>query len=240
MAYARDTAEESAIESAEEESAIESAEETDAEETDAEDEKIDTSWIANFKSEEESYNHFYKEPLDSIMIYVLYVNTYKELIHVDIHRCLLAENGWLKRDRIIALIKQYQMRESVKYKLNSILRYNIDLNPDEITAYASNAGTSNAGTSTSNAGTSTSNAGAGTGADDTNRFLTAEKYLDDIHFNDSITMFHDLNALYFLFSEEKVQPASVNQTKRITLAMKKHKTMRNKYKKNLKIKKEVG
>jgi hypothetical protein len=53
-------------------------------------------------------------------------------------------------------------------------------------------------------------------------------------------MFHDLNALYFLFSEEKVQPASVNQTKRITLAMKKHKTMRNKYKKNLKIKKEVG
>ena len=236
MAYARDTAEESAIESAEEESAIESAEETDAEETDAEDEKIDTSWIANFKSEEESYNHFYKEPLDSIMIYVLYVNTYKELIHVDIHRCLLAENGWLKRDRIIALIKQYQMRESVKYKLNSILRYNIDLNPDEITAYASNAGTSNAGTST---GTSTG-AGTGTGADDTNRFLTAEKYLDDIHFNDSITMFHDLNALYFLFSEEKVQPASVNQTKRITLAMKKHKTMRNKYKKNLKIKKEVG
>ena len=228
MAYARDTAEESieeesAIESAEEES----AEETDAEETDAEDEKIDTSWIANFKSEEESYNHFYKEPLDSIMIYVLYVNTDKELIHVDIHRCLLAENGWLKRDRIIALIKQYQMRESVKYKLNSILRYNIDLNPDEITAYASNAGT-------------VTDAGTGTGADDTNRFLTAEKYLDDIHFNDSITMFHDLNALYFLFSEEKVQPASVNQTKRITLAMKKHKTMRNKYKKNLKIKKEVG
>ena len=223
MAYAHDTAEEeSAIESAEEtaeETAEESAEETDAEETDTEDEKIDTSWIANFKSEEESYNHFYKEPLASIMLYVLYVNTRKELIHVDINRCLLAENGWLKRDRIIALIKQYQMRESVKYKLNSILRYNIDLNPDEITAYASNAGT---------------------GTDDTNRFLTSEKYLDDIHFNDSITMFHDLNALYFLFSEEKVQPASVNQTKRITLAMKKHKTMRNKYKKNLKIKKEVG
>ena len=219
MAYAHDTAEEeSAIESAEE-SAEETAEETDAEETDTEDEKIDTSWIANFKSEEESYNHFYKEPLASIMLYVLYVNTRKELIHVDINRCLLAENGWLKRDRIIALIKQYQMRESVKYKLNSILRYNIDLNPDEITAYASNAGT---------------------GTDDTNRFLTSEKYLDDIHFNDSITMFHDLNALYFLFSEEKVQPASVNQTKRITLAMKKHKTMRNKYKKNLKIKKEVG
>jgi len=233
MAYAHDTsaeesAEESAIDSAEETDTEETdTEETDTEETDAEDEKIDTSWIANFKSEEESYNHFYKEPLPSIMLYVLYVNTHKELIHVDIHRCLLAENGWLKRDRIIALIKQYQMRESVKYKLNSILRYNIDLNPDEITAYASNAGTSNAGTS--NAGT-----------DDTNRFLTAEKYLDDIHFNDSITMFHDLNALYFLFSEEKVQPASVNQTKRITLAMKKHKTMRNKYKKNLKIKKEVG
>ena len=195
--------------------------ETESETTDeeADDEKIDTSWIANFKKEEESYNNYYKEPLASIMLYVLYVNSHKELMYVDTNRCLLDERGWLKRDRMIALIKQYQTRKTVNYKLHSLLRYNIDLNPDEITAYISNANISN--------------------ADDMNRFLTSEKYLDDIHFNESIAMFQDLNALYFLFYEEKLQAPCTNQTKRITLATKHRKTMRNKYKKNLKIRKEI-
>jgi hypothetical protein len=183
-------------------------------ESEADDEKIDTSWIANFKKEEESYNNYYKEPLASIMLYVLYVNSHKELMYVDTNRCLLDETGWLKRDRMIALIKQYQTRKTVNYKLHSLLRYNIDLNPDEITAYISNT-------------------------DDMNRFLTSEKYLDDIHFNESIAMFQDLNALYFLFYEEKLQAPCTNQTKRITLATKHRKTMRNKYKKNLKIRKEI-
>ena len=190
-------------------------------ESEADDEKIDTSWIANFKKEEESYNNYYKEPLASIMLYVLYVNSHKELMYVDTNRCLLDETGWLKRDRMIALIKQYQTRKTVNYKLHSLLRYNIDLNPDEITAYISNANISNAD------------------ADDMNRFLTSEKYLDDIHFNESIAMFQDLNALYFLFYEEKLQAPCTNQTKRITLATKHRKTMRNKYKKNLKIRKEI-
>ena len=169
------------------------------------DENLDTSWIQQFKDEEYNYNDFYKEPIMSIMFYVLYIKD-KELIHVDSNRCLL-ENGNLTRERIISLIKHYEIRE-IKYKLTALLRYNIDLNPEEIRDFINED----------------------IGPD---RFMTAEKYLNNIHYDDSIHMFQDLNAMYFIY--EATSAAHVNQTKKITWHN--NKTKRNK--KNLKIKKEI-
>ena len=168
------------------------------------DEILDTSWIKQFKNEEHNYNDFYKEQITSIMSYVLYIKD-KELIHVESNRCLL-ENGNLNRERIISLIKHYEIRE-IKYKLTGLLRYNIDLNPEEIHDFI-NEEISN------------------------DRFITFEKYLNNIHYNDSIHMFQDLNALYFIF---EASSPHINQTKKITLNNN-NKTKRNK--KNLKIKKE--
>jgi hypothetical protein len=177
----------------------------------ADDEILDTEWIDNFKENEYAYNKFYKEPNTAIMLYFLYVNKSKELIYTDTNRCLLDDMGVLNKDRIIALIKHYQMREQVKYKLNSLLRYNIDLNPDEITDFVNTTTPS--------------------------QFLTPEKYLDDIHYKDSIYMFQNLNALYFIYTEELTQLSStMSHTKRISLSTKKHKTLRNKH---IKISKEI-
>lgn len=169
------------------------------------DENLDTSWIKQFKAEEYNYNDFYKEPITSILFYVLYIKD-KELIHVDSNRCIL-ENGNLNRERLVSLIKQYETRE-IKYKLTGLLRYNIDLNPEEIRDFINEENVSD-------------------------RFMTAEKYLNTIHYNDSIHMFQDLNALYFIY--EATSEAHVNQTKKITWHN--NKTKRNK--KNLKIKKEI-
>jgi hypothetical protein len=181
------------------------ADTADTSDTEDADENLDTSWIQQFKAEEYNYNDFYKEPITSILFYVLYIKD-KELIHLDSNRCLL-ENGTLTRERIIALIKQYEIRE-IKYKLTALLRYNIDLNPEEIHDFMNEENVSD-------------------------RFMTAEKYLNTIHYNDSIHMFQDLNALYFIY--EATSAAHVNQTKKITWHN--NKTKRNK--KNLKIKKEI-
>jgi hypothetical protein len=185
------------------------ASETDThEETASDDEELDTRWIEQFKNDECNYNHFYKEPNTSIMLYMLYIKD-KEIIHVATNRCLL-ENGELTRERIISLIKHYQTREVVKYKLLSLLRYNIDLNPDEINDFVN---------------------------DEINdRFMTAEKYLNNIQYKDSINMFQDLNALYFIY-ESTHTPEVLNHTKKIKLHTKNHKTMRNKH---LKITKEIS
>ena len=176
-----------------------------ATETEDADENLDTSWIQQFEAEEYNYNDFYKEPITSILFYVLYIKD-KELIHVDSNRCIL-ENGNLNRERLVSLIKQYETRE-IKYKLTGLLRYNIDLNPEEIRDFINEENVSD-------------------------RFMTAEKYLNTIHYNDSIHMFQDLNALYFIY--EATSEAHVNQTKKITWHN--NKTKRNK--KNLKIKKEI-
>ena len=174
-----------------------------------EDEMLDTQWLTSFKQAEAKYSHFYKEPITSIRLYVLYIKD-KEIIHREIDRCSLDARHGLNRERIMVLIKHYQAHESINYKLKSLLRYNIDLNPEEVSDFVN-------------------------GAVANDRFLTSEKYLADILFKDSISMFHRLNALYFIFFAEPTQP--VNHTKRILLAKAKtHKTKRNNH---IKISKEI-
>jgi len=181
------------------------------------DEILDTSWIDDFKKTENNYNEFYKEPVTSINIFLLYVNKDNELEHIHSDKCLLNENGLFKREIIISFIKRYQLLFSINYKLLSLLKYNIDLDPLEINDFI-------------NEDAQVSN----------QRFLHSEKYLEDIHFKESIHMFQDLNALFFLFYEDKPK---FNNTKRVKLstAHDKRKTKRNNHNiKNLKINKQLG
>ena len=181
------------------------------------DEILDTSWIDDFKKTENNYNEFYKEPVTSINIFLLYVNKDNELEHIHSDKCLLNENGLFKREIIISFIKRYQLLFSINYKLLSLLKYNIDLDPLEINDFI-------------NEDAQVSN----------QRFLHSEKYLEDIHFKESIHMFQDLNALFFLFYEDKPK---FNNTKRVKIstAHDKRKTKRNNHNiKNLKINKQLG
>jgi len=181
------------------------------------DELLESCWIEEFKEVERVYNEFYKEPVTSINIYLLYVNKENELDHIHRDKCFLNENGLLKRESIISCIKRYQLLFSIQYKLLALLKYNIDLEPTEIKDFtAEDFSLSN------------------------KRFIHSEKYLENIHFKDSIHMFQDLNALFFIFYEEKPKTHS---TKRVTLsASSHHKTKRNNHnnRKNLKINKQIS
>ena len=74
--------------------------------------------------------------------------------------------------------------------------------------------------------------------DDENNLF--ENYLNDIYYEDSIHMFQDLNALFFIFMEKEQK---TNHTRRITMGHQTQKTRRNNHKeilkKNLKIFKEI-
>jgi len=186
-----------------------------ASEYESEDEHLDTHWLATFKAEECNYAAFYPEPIKSITLYLLYIDRAKEITAIDTHECVLDETSTLKHHALITLIKQYQSRASISYKLNSLLRYNVDLEPEEIADFVSETVS-------------------------TNRFLTSEKYLTDIHFKASIPMFQELNSLYFIYNEvpnNTIQTST--HTKRINLSTKHRKTMRNNKNKNLKIRKEI-
>jgi len=178
------------------------------------DEILDTNWLDKFKASEIKYNEFYKVPVTSINIYLMYVNKDNELEHIHSDKCLLNENGLLKREIIISFIKRYQLLFSIHYKLLSLLKYNIDLEPNEIKDFTLEE-------------ISLSN----------KRFMHSEKYLEDIHFKDSINMFQDLNALFFLFYEEK---QSMHNTRRVKILPGKKTKRNNQNIKNLKINKQLG
>lgn len=213
--------------------------------TDADaDEILNTDWIEQLKDAENVYNDFYKEPVTSIKVFFLYVNTANELEHIYSDVCLLNAEGVISGNNIVSLIKHNQYFHSVKYKLMSLLKYNIDLEPHEVPYYISDA---------------SDDADADAAADkNTTRFFTTERYLGgDIRFVDSINMFQDLNALFFIFTEPVKKPAAVSatatssQTKKVYLSSvnrtsatrngktKKYKRHNDNLKKNLKINKAI-
>jgi len=183
--------------------------------TEPEDEVLDTDWVNEQKETESIYNDFYKEPVTSIAIYLLYVNKDNELTELRRDRCLFEEPSVLKRDIVISFIKRYQLLLSVNYKMKWLLQYNIDLNPSEINDFIKEDKNNLF----------------------ENRFIKSEKYLNDIYYEDTIKMFQDLNALFFIYTEEK-PVINHNNTRRIMFGRDKHKTKRNNFKekqKNLKI-----
>lgn len=207
------------------------------------DEILNTDWIEQLKDAENVYNDFYKEPVTSIKLFFLYVNTANELEHIYSDVCLLNAEGVISGNNIVSLIKHNQYFHSVKYKLISLLKYNIDLEPHEVPYYISDAADDLA---------------AAAADKNTTRFFTTERYLGgDIRFVDSINMFQDLNALFFIFTEPLKKPAALSaaatssQTKKVYLSSvnrtsatrngktKKYKRHNDNLKKNLKINKAI-
>jgi len=189
-----------------------------------EDEEADTNWIEQMTEEENKYNDFYKEPVAAINVFLLYVNQKNELEHLGREKCFLQANNVLSRDMVLSFIKRYQYQGEEKYKVLSLLRYNIDLEPTELLDFINEKEEE---------------------AED--RFFTSEKYLKDIRYTDTIHLFQDLNALFFIFYKEKMK-LKQDETRRVRLhhsaapllpSLNKTRRINEKKKKNLKIIKEL-
>jgi hypothetical protein len=142
------------------------------------DDDIDDSWIKEFKEKEDAYNDFYKEETRSIRLYFLYVNTSNTLESIKSDALFLEEKGVVTKDQLISIIKRNQHSNTVKYRLLSLLKFNIDIEPCDVLSFVD--------------GTDKNSDG----------FTTSERYLDDIKFQDTICMLQDLNSLFFVFYED--------------------------------------
>jgi hypothetical protein len=143
--------------------------------------EIDNTWVIDYKKTEENYNVFYNEKVNTIKIFFMYINTDKTVVNARQEILTLNNDSILRKEQLIHIIKNNQILNNIKYKLFSIVRYNIDLQPDEINNFLSVSNT-----------------------DKTyiNRFLIDKKNIDDIYFADTITIFQDLNSLYIIFKEQ--------------------------------------
>ena len=159
--------------------------------------ELDCDWTQD--KAEQAFDDFYKEPVQNLQIYYYYVNREKELFHIK-KDSLIINNGVLEKDHLIYLIGKNRNYNNSKFQPLSLLKYNITINPEDINFFLKD--------------------------NDFNQFLSVEKNIDSIKWQDTITLFQDLNALIIIYSE---RISSQNKTKKIYIRGRKRKTKRLKY-----------
>jgi hypothetical protein len=170
---------------------------------------LDDEWINEFEKTDKLYQDFYKDDLYYINLRVIYVNRNNEIDKITNESFLLTTKNHISREEILGILKKISTNNDRNYSLLSILRYNINLEPDEITNYLT--------------------------SDSDNNYLSVIKNIDAITLEKSISMFHDLNDMIFILYEKSKELKKVNpnnNTKRIYLGnpSSNRKTIRKRYK----------
>jgi len=187
-------------------------------------EDLDTSWIDEFKKDNEKYSDFYTEDVTTITLFFIYIDHKNNVENLSRDLLILDKKNTIVRDQLIQLIKQNQnqnknqiqnqnhMYNNNKYKLISLFKYNIDIEPEEIYKFINNKDDSSYN----------------------KRFFTQEKYLNDIIYKKTINIFQDLNSLFLIFKEVNtpisniINKNNMNSTKKTIIISQKHKTRRRK------------
>jgi hypothetical protein len=182
--------------------------EEDLSTSEEEEEDIDTSWIEHFKKDNEMYSDFYTEEVNNITLFFIYIDHKNNIENLSRDLLILDRKNTIVRDQLIQLIKQNHTHNNNKYKLTSLLKYNIDLEPEEIYNFINNKDHSSFN----------------------KRFFIQEKYLNDIIYKNTINIFQDLNSLFFIFNEKNPlvnnNNSKNNTTKKTIVFSQKHKTRR--------------
>jgi hypothetical protein len=155
---------------------------------------LDDHWINEFENTDKLYQDFYKDDLYYINLRVIYVNRNNEIDKIKHESFLLNNKNCISREEILGILKKNSTDNETNYTLLSILRYNINLEPDEVKNYLINKVN--------------------------NDYLSVIKNIDAITFERSISMFHDLNDIIVVFYEKSNQlkkTNSNNNTKKVYL-----------------------
>jgi hypothetical protein len=173
-------------------------------------EKLNDDWIYNFEKTDKLYHDFYKDNLYYTSIHFIYVNRTNEIEKIRQEPFLMNVPNKISREEIIGILKRNSTDNNRKYTLLSILKYNITIDVEDIKTFLTTEDISLYNEC----------------------FLTPVKNIDTIFFEKSISMFHDLNDLLFIFYEKsnelkKIDPNNV--TKKIILNRSNRKTIKKQY-----------
>ena len=151
--------------------------------------ELDSKWIDDFDKLDNEYKSYYKEDLTFIKIHSIYVNLNNEIEKLTEEKIVLKTPGIILKNELLGLLKKNMYSNNIKYKLLSILKFNIDIEPyylKQFLKYTTNNSKNNIENKVDlvNIG---------------NQFLHINKNIDDIYFDKSISMFHDINDLIFIY-----------------------------------------
>ena len=173
---------------------------------------INQDYIKQFVENEDEYNKFYTEEVQTIKLFYLYINENNEIYNVKLENEQL-ENSYLTKERLLYLIKNNQFNLIKKHKLVSLLKYNIDLEHTELKNFLIQNEPTELTEPTEN--------------EPNHNYLTSLKMIDSIYFKDTIQILQDLNSIIFIYTNN-IQ-STHNTTKKINIKPKtsKSKTRHN-------------
>jgi len=171
--------------------------------------KLDDEWIKNYEKTDKLYNDFYKDDVYYINLRVIYINRENEIDKIKYQSLLMRYPNKILQEEMIELLKKNSIDNETRYSLLSILRYNINLEPDEIKNYLLSG--------------------------ENKEYLSVIKNIDTVTYEKTINMFQDLNDLILIFyekSKELKRSDTNNSTRRIYLRSlnTNKKTIKNRYK----------
>lgn len=142
---------------------------------------IDTEWINEFNQIDNNYKHLYLEDLSYILLNCIYINNGNEIIQVKKEKIMIDETkNLITKDKLVKILKKYNNNNGKIYNVSSILKYNIDLEPENIKYYINENELKEK-------------------EKNPNNFIEVVKKIDNIHWKRSIKMFEDLNNLIIIF-----------------------------------------
>jgi hypothetical protein len=172
---------------------------------------LDLTWIQEFENLDNEYKSYYTEELSFIRIHSIYVNTNNDIEKIKEEKIMLKTPGFLQKDELLGIIKHNSFLNQIKYKLLSILKFNINLEPINLKTFLRSKD---------------KNIGS--------LFLQSIKNIDTIRFDKSIAMFQDINDLIIVFHEKinnQLGSIQKNYTKKIYIkSTSNKKTKRNELK----------
>lgn len=150
---------------------------------------FDTNWIEEFEKVDNQYEIFYSEDVTFLQLRYIYIDRLDTVQTIKEEKIIIKDHNILSREELIGILKKNCFHNNTRYTVLSILKYNLDLNPNDIKFFLT--------------------------TDKCPNYLSIVKNIDDIPLKQTITMFQDLNDVIIIFYE-KNNP--LNQTKRVTFS----------------------
>jgi hypothetical protein len=144
---------------------------------------LDISWTEKHERLLNIHQHYQKEHMDSIKICYIYVNLQSEIEQVICEYETLPQlenKSIISKERVLQLVQNKKILNNIKYSIDSILLYNVSIEPENIQKYVN--------------------------SDIVEPFLKVYPIVDEILIHPSIFIFHEINCIYFLFKQHEIKP----------------------------------
>jgi hypothetical protein len=167
---------------------------------------LDMSWINEEERIQNMESNYYREPMEIINAYFIYINQNQYIDKIlcekfDLEKTTDGSGSLLSKETLLQIIQTKKIKTlHSKYKLIDILQYHIDLEPEHIQAYSKN-GELDVDTKDS-------------------RFFKSVGIFDALVFTPSIFIFHSINGIYFFFQEVEVEKVKTNYKKSLKSILK--------------------